>query len=173
MIPMRFGSWVSPTWGLDVVLEPIWDPDAAGPVEVGVDVIEIRRIERALARFGKRFLQRIYTDLEQDRYTSRVAELAVRFAAKEAVMKALGTGVLGVRWRDIEILPNARGKPVIRLSHTAADRARTLGLMHITVSLTHSAGLAIAVVAAYFGPSESMAGAGREEEVGNGETLSR
>lgn len=133
-----------------MVIEPVWDPDSAGPVEVGVDAIEIWRIERTLARYGDRFLQRIYTEQERARYAGRVAELAARFAAKEAVMKALGTGVRGVRWRDIEILPNARGKPLIRLYGTAATRARALGLNHIAVSLTHARDLAIAVVVATF-----------------------
>ena len=138
-----------------MVIEPIWDPDAAGPVEVGVDAIEIWRIERALSRFGERFLSRIYTEAERIRYAGRVSELAARFAAKEAVMKALGTGVRGVRWRDIEVLPNQRGKPVVRLYATAAERAQLLGLQHIAVSLTHARDLAIAVVVAVFAPSHS------------------
>ncbi|MCM8746707.1 holo-ACP synthase [Thermomicrobium sp. CFH 73360] len=138
-----------------MVIEPIWDPDAAGPVEVGVDAIEIWRIERALSRFGERFLLRIYTEAERIRYAGRVSELAARFAAKEAVMKALGTGVRGVRWRDIEVLPNRRGKPVVRLYATAAERAQLLGLQHIAVSLTHARDLAIAVVVAVFTPSHS------------------
>lgn len=136
-----------------MVIEPLWDPDTAGPIEVGVDAIEIRRIERALHRFGERFLARIYSPAERERYAGRVSELAARFAAKEATMKALGTGVRGIRWRDIEVLPNARGKPVIRLHASAAERARLLGLMHLAVSLTHSRDLAIAVVVARFAPS--------------------
>ncbi len=138
-----------------MVIEPIWDPDAAGPTEVGVDAIEIWRVERALSRFGERFLLRIYTEAERMRYAGRVSELAARFAAKEAVMKALGTGVRGVRWRDIEVLPNRRGKPVIRLYATAAERARLLGLKHLAVSLTHTRDLAIAVAVAVFTPSRS------------------
>jgi holo-[acyl-carrier protein] synthase len=138
-----------------VVIEPIWDPDKAGTIEVGVDAIEISRIERALERFGDRFLRRIYTEAERTRYAERLPELAARFAAKEAVMKALGTGIRGVRWRDIEVLPNRRGKPLIRLYETAAERARRLGLRHIAVSLTHARDLAIAVVIAQFDPVES------------------
>ncbi|MCX2726102.1 holo-ACP synthase [Thermomicrobium sp. 4228-Ro] len=138
-----------------MVIEPIWDPDKAGTIEVGVDVIEIWRIERALERFGERFLRRIYTEAERTRYAERLPELAARFAAKEAVMKALGTGIRGVRWRDIEVLPNRRGKPLIRLYDTAAERAHRLGLRHIAVSLTHSRYLAIAVVIAHFDPVAS------------------
>lgn len=86
--------------------EPIWDPEAAGPIEVGIDIIEIERIGRVLERFGDRFLHRIYTPTERQRYGKRVPELAARFAAKEATMKALGTGIRGVRWRDIEMFSN-------------------------------------------------------------------
>jgi holo-[acyl-carrier protein] synthase len=128
--------------------EPIWDPEAAGPVEVGVDAIEIERIAAALERFGQRFLSRIYTVREAERYGKRPAELAARFAAKEAVMKVLGTGVRGVRWRDIEVLPNRRGKPIVQLHETAANRARLLGFRHIAISLTHSRTDSIAMVAA-------------------------
>jgi holo-[acyl-carrier protein] synthase len=128
--------------------EPIWDPEAAGPVEVGVDAIEIERIAAALEKFGQRFLNRIYTQKERDRYGDRPAELAARFAAKEAVMKVLGTGVRGIRWRDIEVMPNRRGKPIVQLHETAAKRARLLGFRHVAISLTHSRNDSIAVVAA-------------------------
>jgi len=76
-----------------------------------------------LERFGERFLHRIYTDREIALYRSRVPELAARFAAKEAVMKALGTGVRGVGWRDIEVLPQRGGKPLVFLSGRARARA--------------------------------------------------
>jgi holo-[acyl-carrier protein] synthase len=132
----------------DAEYVPIWDSEAAGPVEVGIDIIEIERIARALDRFGDRFLQRIYTPRERERYGKRVQELAARFAAKEATMKALGTGVRGVRWRDIEVLPNRRGKPILVLHETAQRRAKLLGLTHFAVSLTHSRGDAMAIVVA-------------------------
>ncbi|RIK42850.1 MAG: ACP synthase [Chloroflexi bacterium] len=127
---------------------PIWDADAAGPVEVGIDVIEIERVRGVLARHGERFLERIYTPRERERYRGRVQELAARFAAKEATMKALGTGIRGVRWRDIEVLSNRRGKPILVLHGTALQRARVLGLVHWSVSLTHSRGEAMAIVVA-------------------------
>jgi holo-[acyl-carrier protein] synthase len=127
---------------------PIWDPEAAGPVEAGIDAIEIERIKGALDRFGERFLRRVYTEREAERYRNRPAELAARFAAKEAVMKALGTGVRGIRWRDIEIVSNRRGKPIVVLHETAARRAKLLGFTHIGISLTHSRTDAIAMVVA-------------------------
>lgn len=130
------------------IYEPIWDPEAAGPIEVGIDIIEIERIERVLARFGDRFLNRIFTPMERERYGRRPAELAARFAAKEATMKALGTGIRGVRWRDIETLPNRRGKPILQLHGTAKARAELLGLDNWTISLTHSRTEAMATVIA-------------------------
>ena len=138
----------SSTPRLDAEYVPIWDPEAAGPVEVGVDAIEIDRIKHALERFGERFLKRIYTEREASRYRNRPAELAARFAAKEAVMKALGTGVRGIRWRDIEVVSNRRGKPIVVLHETAARRARLLGFTHIAISLTHSRTESIAMVVA-------------------------
>ncbi len=132
----------------DADYRPIWDPELAGPVEVGIDVIEIERIRHVLDRFGDRFLQRIYSEKERQYYGKRPSELAARFAAKEATMKALGTGIRGVRWRDIETLPNRRGKPILTLHHTAANRARLLDLKYWTISLTHSRTEATAVVIA-------------------------
>lgn len=132
----------------DARYDPIWDPEAAGPIEVGIDVIEIERIGQVLERFGDRFLERIYTPRERERYAGRVSELAARFAAKEATMKALGTGIRGVRWRDIETLPNGRGKPILTLHDTAARRATRLGLTYWSVSLSHSRGDAMAIVIA-------------------------
>lgn len=127
---------------------PIWDAEAAGPVEVGIDIIEIERVRGVLERHGERFLHRVYTERERERYRGRVQELAARFAAKEATMKALGTGIRGVRWRDIEVLSNRRGKPIIVLHETALQRAKLLGLVHWSISLTHSRRDAMAIVIA-------------------------
>ena len=77
----------------------------------GVDIIEIARIRKISERYGKRFLKKIYTDGEIDYCKGRAPQLASRFAAKEAVMKALGTGVIGVRWKDIEIIRKGGSRP--------------------------------------------------------------
>lgn len=127
---------------------PELDPERSGMVAAGVDIIEIARIERTLADFGERFLRRVYTDRERERSGGRVAELAARFAAKEATSKALGTGIRGIRWREMEILSNRRGKPVLILHGDAARRAETLGLVAFDVSLTHSRTDAMAFVVA-------------------------
>jgi holo-[acyl-carrier protein] synthase len=94
----------------------------------GIDAIEIDRVQKTLDRHPERFLERVYTPLEIAFCHGRVRELAVRFAAKEATMKALGTGIRGVGWREIEVLSDRRGKPLIYLHGRAAERAETLGM---------------------------------------------
>lgn len=113
---------------------------------LGIDIIEIDRIADVIARHGERFLRRIYTEDELAYCRGRVPELAARFAAKEAVMKALGTGVRGVGWRDIEVLPNRRGKPLVFLYGRAAARAEQIGLRGLEISMTHSREYAMAAV---------------------------
>lgn len=135
--------------------EPAFDPEQSGLVAAGVDIIEIERIRRALADFGERFLRRVYTERERERYTGRVSELAARFAAKEATSKVLGTGLRGIRWREMEILSNRRGKPVLVLHGRAAERAASLGLSDFSVSLTHSRTDAMAFVVGIKGPISS------------------
>jgi len=114
----------------------------------GIDAIEIERVARTLARHPERFLRRVYTEVEVAYCRGRIRELAARFAAKEAMMKALGTGVRGVGWREIEILPDRRGKPLVYLHGRAAKRAGTLGMGRPEVSMTHSDLLALAFVVA-------------------------
>ena len=126
--------------------EPEFDPDRCGLIAAGVDIVELARIERTLADFGERFLRRVYTERERELYGSRVPELAVRFAAKEATSKALGTGIRGIRWREMEILSNRRGKPILVLHGQARARAAALGLIAFDVSLTHSRTDAMAFV---------------------------
>ncbi len=113
---------------------------------VGIDVIVISRVAKVLRKHPERFLARVYTPEEVAFCRGRVPELAARFAAKEAVMKALGTGARGLAWREIEILPNRRGKPLVYLHGLAHKRGETIGLRAIDVSLTHEGDLAIASV---------------------------
>ena len=112
----------------------------------GVDIIEIERVREIMERWGDRFLRRVYTKAELVAARGRVSELAVRFAGKEAVMKALGTGIRGVAWRDIEIVPNRRGKPLVNLYGGAKERAALLGLKELAISLSHSEQYALASV---------------------------
>ena len=117
-------------------------------LSVGVDIIEIERIARVLERWGERFLRHVYTPDEVAICRGRVPELAVRFAAKEAISKALGTGMLGVCWPEMEVLPDPLGKPLVRLHGRAAARAEYLGLGQFAVSLSHSRDYAMAMVVA-------------------------
>ncbi len=139
---------VGPPNGTRGWYQPEFDPERVGAVAAGVDVIEIARIGRALNDFGERCLRRVYTERERERYRDRVPELAARFAAKEATSKALGTGIRGIRWREMEILANRRGKPILVLHGAAAERAARLGLVAFDVSLTHSRTEAMAFVVA-------------------------
>lgn len=136
-----------------MIYRPEYDSERAGLVTTGIDVIEIARIQRTLDDFGERFLHRVYTGYERERYRDRVPELAARFAAKEATSKALGTGIRGIRWREMEVVSNRRGKPILVLHGQAAERAATLGLYSFDVSLTHSRTEAIAFVVALRRPS--------------------
>ncbi len=112
---------------------------------IGTDIIEISRIERAIARWGENFLRRVYTDLELSLYRGRPSSLAARFAAKEAVVKALNRPA-GITFRQIEVLSEPGGRPVVILHATAYDQAARMGLNSFTVSLSHSREYAIAMV---------------------------
>jgi len=113
---------------------------------IGVDIIEIDRIERVVERWEESFLHRIYTELELRLCRKKSQSLAVRFAGKEAVMKALGTGVRGISWREIEILAEPSGKPVVHLHGKAKDKADSLDLGKLAISLSHSKEYAVAFV---------------------------
>ena len=112
----------------------------------GVDIIEIKRIKSAVERWGCRFLRRVYTEDELTYCKGRAPSLAARFAAKEATMKALGTGIRGIGWRDIEVV-RPRGKaPCLCLHGKAAQKARALGIRNLALSLSHSKDYAVASV---------------------------
>jgi holo-[acyl-carrier protein] synthase len=113
---------------------------------LGIDIIEISRIHTAISRWGERFLQRVYTGPELESYRNSPESLAVRFAGKEAAMKALGSGAGSISWRDIEILSGPSGKPVIKLYGQALEKATALGLAGFEISLSHSRENAIALV---------------------------
>lgn len=115
-------------------------------LSTGVDLIEIARIARTLERYGQRFLERIYTPGELAYCRGRPSKLASRFAAKEATMKALGTGVRGVSWKDIEVTRAPSGAPGIRLHGRARQRAQRLGVEETALSLSDSREHAIAFV---------------------------
>ena len=119
-------------------------------VGLGLDIAEVDRIEAAIRHHGAPFLERLFTPAEVsycERHKNRFERYAARFAAKEAAMKALGTGWShGVRWRDIEIAREATGKPTLRLVGAALQIAERMGVKSISVSITHSGNLALAQV---------------------------
>jgi len=112
---------------------------------IGTDIIEINRIERVLGRWGTRFLHRVYTDSELSQCRMRLPSLAVRFAGKEATLKMLGTQTSGISWKDIEILSDSTGKPVVNLHGKARLQADYLQLKNLAISLSHSREYALAV----------------------------
>lgn len=129
---------------------------------VGIDIVELDRIENALGRQGEKFLKRVYTPREREECQAHdkeeprvpvlegmivVQRLAGRFAAKEAFLKSLGTGLAkGVSWQDVAVLSGAGGAPFIRLTGRAEELAKTRGVQSVHVSVSHSDASAVAVV---------------------------
>jgi len=116
----------------------------------GIDICEVPRIRAAFERFGERFLKRIYTEAEiryADRKANRFERYAARFAAKEAGMKAIGTGWRrGVRWRDFEVANLPSGKPTLLFHGKAREFAEQLGVTNVALSITHTSAQAMASV---------------------------
>ncbi|MFQ5860959.1 MAG: holo-ACP synthase [Dehalococcoidia bacterium] len=114
----------------------------------GVDIIEIDRIGQVVARWGERFLRRVYTEEELAYCRGRLPQLAARFAAKEAAMKALGTGRYGIAWREVQVVRQQGHAPTLQLHGRALERARSLGIERLALSLSHSREYAVAFVVA-------------------------
>ena len=114
----------------------------------GIDLVDFGRIEEMISRHGERFLERIFTAAEQayaESNKNSVEKLAGRFAAKEAILKLVGTGWRGkIAWTDIEIVNNAAGQPEVTLCGEVEEIANRLGIKHISISITHTANFAIA-----------------------------
>jgi len=115
-------------------------------VVTGIDMVEIPRLDGVLGRHGDRFLRRVFTAKELSEAGNRTTSLAARFAAKEAVAKALGTGIGRVGWRDIEVLRDVEGQPTVHLYGAAAQIAADLSISTWSISLTHTQYTAAAVV---------------------------
>lgn len=119
-------------------------------VGIGIDIAEVPRVQEAIQRFGERFLERVFTPGERrycDSKANRVERYAARFAAKEAAMKALGTGWNhGVRWRDCEVVRMPGGRPTIHFHGKAAEFAVKLGVKNAALSITHTKEQAMAQV---------------------------
>ena len=115
-------------------------------ISVGVDLVSIERIRRILERWGSRFTTRCFTNHEIETCKGRVSSLASRFAAKEPAYKALSTNRKGITWLDIEVRTADSGSPGLRFYGVAADESRRQGWNSVSLSLSHDAGVAIAVV---------------------------
>lgn len=115
----------------------------------GVDIIEIERVQRSIDRFGDKMRNRIFTPQEQAYCANKVTSLAGRYAIKEAVSKALGTGIGDITWTDIEVINNEHGKPELVLHNGAKVLAAQLGLNQWSISIshtnTHAIGFAVAI----------------------------
>jgi holo-[acyl-carrier protein] synthase len=122
----------------------------AGIVGIGIDVVSIERLRGVLDRYGTRFLERVLTADERaycERHQDPVPQVASRFAAKEAVLKALGTGLAhGIRWQDLEVRREPQGPPHMHLSGRAAEEAASLAVGRIHLSLSHDHDTAVAMV---------------------------
>lgn len=114
----------------------------------GIDLVDFGRIEQMLEKHPQRFLDRVFTAAEQadaDRNKNRVEKLSGRFAAKEAVMKLIGTGWRdGIAWTDIEVVNNPLGEPIVTITGQVKEIADVKGIEQITLSITHTANFAIA-----------------------------
>jgi len=119
-------------------------------VGTGVDITEVSRVAEAVERFGERFLRRVFTPAEVAYCSSKrkkIERLAARFAAKEAALKALGTGLRhGITWQQVEVRRQPGSRPTIAFSGVAAQYAARLGVKHVSLSLSHTAEQAIAMV---------------------------
>jgi len=120
---------------------------------LGTDLIETKRVQESIERYGERFLERIFTEGEiaycMRKRKNAAESFAARFAAKEAGAKALGTGIShGVSWKEFEVRREASGRPTLHLSGRAAELAEAMGVRRVQLSLTHSRELALAVVVA-------------------------
>ena len=125
----------------------------------GIDLVDCPRIEEMINRHGERFVNRVFTEAEQayaEANRNNIEKLAGRFAAKEAILKLMGTGWRGkIAWTDIEVINNDVGQPEVTLSGEVRKIADKLGIEHVSVSITHTANFAIASAVALAQSNES------------------
>ena len=140
-------DWLFGPTGVAGLPAPL-SPTRGVNVAVGIDIIEVERVRRVYAHHGERFLRRVYTELEILQCRGKVARLAGRFAVKEAISKALGTGLHGVAWREMEVVQLRSGRPSVRLHGNAKLRAEQLGISAFDVSIADLAQISIAVAIA-------------------------
>src|ERR1700676_3753738 len=150
-------DWLFGPAGVAGLPAPLHAPQGVN-VAVGIDIIEVNRVRKVFERHGERFLKRVFTEREVMQCRGKAERLAGRFAAKEAISKALGTGIHGVAWREMEVVQLRTGRPSVRLHGNAKRRAEQLGLAAFDVSIADLAELSIAIaVAAQSSPASQTA----------------
>ncbi len=137
-------NWLFGPKGIAGLPTPLSMPQGVN-VAVGIDIIEVDRVRKVYEHHGERFLKRVFTEIEVLQCRGRAEKLAGRFAAKEAISKALGTGIHGVAWREMEVVHLRSGRPSVRLHGNAKRRAEQLGLSAFDVSIADLAHLSIAI----------------------------
>ena len=140
-------DWLFGPRGLAGLPTPLALPQGVN-IAVGIDIIEVERVRKVFEHHGERFLKRVYTEIEVLQCRGRAEKLAGRFAAKEAISKALGTGLHGVAWREMEVVHLRSGRPSVRLHGNAKRRAEALGLSAFDVSMADLKQLSIAIAVA-------------------------
>jgi len=131
-------------------------------LRTGVDLVEIQRFEKIDPRILERFLQRVFTPLELEQTGKSLVSLAGRFSAKEAVVKALGTGIGEVHWQDVEILTDGEGAPYVKLSGEAKKRSEAFHLLTWSLSISHTHFHALAMAVAMGEDATCHEAAGRQ-----------
>ncbi len=140
-------DWLFGPAGLAGLPAPL-HPTQGVNVAVGVDIIEVDRVRKVYEHHGERFLQRVFTENEIRQCRGKITRLAGRFAVKEAISKALGTGLHGVAWREMEVVQLRSGRPSVRLHGNAKRRAEQLGLSGFDVSIADLQAFSIAIAVA-------------------------
>src|SRR5437588_4511456 len=140
-------DWLFGPGGVAGLPAPLSPPQGVN-IAVGIDIIEVGRVRKVFEHHGERFLKRVFTEMEVRQCRGKVARLAGRFAAKEAISKALGTGLHGVAWREMEVVQLRSGRPTVRLHGKAKRRAELLGLSAFDVSIADLKEFSIAVAVA-------------------------
>lgn len=140
-------DWLFGPAGVAGLPAPLHTPQGVN-IAVGIDIIEVDRVRKVYEHHGERFLRRVYTEAEIRQCRGKATRLAGRFAAKEAISKALGTGIHGVAWREMEVVQLRSGRPTVTLHGNAKRRAELLGLSAFDVSIADLQTFSIAVAVA-------------------------
>jgi len=140
-------DWLFGSAGVAGLPAPMVTPQGVN-VAVGIDIIEVDRVRKVYEKYGERFLKRVFTPAEISNFRGKVQRIAGRFAAKEAISKALGTGMHGVAWREMEVVQLRSGRPSVRLHGNAKKRAELLGINAFDVSIADLQAFSIAVAVA-------------------------